>query len=100
MTFTTMAERGRQIGAAIDRGRLCGIGYKAPVAQERHIPECHAPALVERKAEVILLVGYMVRRQAEQIGLDRECIVAANGRKRGVGKGRIEIAPARRDAAM
>ena len=31
VTLATMAERGRQIGAAIDRGRLCGIGYKAPV---------------------------------------------------------------------
>ena len=33
-----------------NRGRLCQIRFKAPVAQERQIPECHAPALVERKA--------------------------------------------------
>jgi hypothetical protein len=34
VTLATMAERGGQISAAIDRGRLCGIGYEAPVAQE------------------------------------------------------------------
>src|SRR5208282_4919097 len=90
VTFATMAERGRQIGAAIDRGRLCGIGCKAPVAQERQIPERHAPALVEREAEVVLLVRYMLRRQAEQISPDRECIIAAQSRVRCVRKGWIE----------
>jgi hypothetical protein len=59
-----------------------------------------APALVEREAEVDLLVRYMLRRQAEQISLDRQRVVAAHGRKRRVREGRIKIAPARRNAAM
>jgi hypothetical protein len=100
VTFATMAERGGQIGAAVNRGRLCGIGCKAPVAQERQIPKRHAPALVERKDEIVLLIRDALLRQAEQIGLDRERIVAAHGRKRRVREGRIKIVPARRDAAM
>src|SRR3984885_10573509 len=100
MTFATMAESSSQIGTAIDRGRLCGIGCKAPVAQERQIPERHAPALVEREAEIVLLIRDVLRRQAEQIGLDRERVVAAYGRERRVREGRIKIVSARGDAAM
>ena len=36
-----------------NRGRLCQVRFKAPVAQERQIPECHAPALVERKKSAL-----------------------------------------------
>src|SRR5713101_3817410 len=80
-----MRQRLREIGAPIPLRALRGIGLKPRIRIEQRRPEAHRPALVERKRQRIVGVRRAHRRQAEQIGLDRQSVGVCHigvGRKR------------------
>ena len=85
MAFAAMRQRFGEIGAAVPFRTFRGIRLEAGIRIEQRRPEVHRPALVERKHQRIGGGGRAHRRQAEQIGLDRQRIRVGHvgiGRKR------------------
>ena len=79
-----MRQRLGDIGAAVPFRALRGVGREAGVGVEQQRPKHHRPALIERKRKSVRAIVGMHRRQAEQIGLDRQRV-----RVRHVGIGRV-----------
>ena len=100
MAFAAMRQRLGEIGAAIPFRAFRRIGLEARIRIEHRRPEAHRPALVERERQRVGGRCRAHRRQAEQIGFDRQRV-----RIRNVSVGRIRhrrikpraVAP---DAAM
>src|SRR6266851_5637085 len=85
VAFAAMRQRLREIGAPVPLRALRGIWLKPRIQIEQRRPEAHRPALVERKRQRIVGVRRVHRRQAEQIGLDRQSVGVGHigvGRKR------------------
>src|SRR5437868_13358514 len=70
MTLAAMRERFREISPAVPFRALRRVGLETPVSAEEHVPNAHQPALIEGKAQRVLDVFLMHRREAEEIGLD------------------------------
>ncbi len=92
MALAAVAERRRQIGAAIPLLILVEIRRETLLLEERQVPEFHAPTLVERERQLVLRVGLFHRRQTEQIILDRQHVIAAQFGVRGIRHRRIQVA--------
>ena len=84
VAFAAMRQRFGEIGAPVPFRTLRRIGLEARIRIEQRRPEAHRPALVERKGQRIGRRRRAHRRQAEQIGLDRQRIGVGH-----VGVGRI-----------
>ncbi len=100
MAFAAMRQRLGEIGAPVPFRALGGVGLETPIRIEQRRPEDHRPALVERKHQRIFGSRRAHRRQAEQIGLDRQSIRIGHvgiGRKR---HRRIKPRAIAADAAM
>ena len=100
VAFAAMRQRFGEIGAAIPFRALRRIGLEAGVRIEQRRPEHHRPALVERKGERVFRRRRMHRRQAEQIGLDRQRVGVGHIGVGRVRHRRIEPRAVAADAAM
>ena len=100
MAFAAMRQRLGEIGAAVPLRRLRGVGLEARIRIEQRRPETHRPALVERERQRIGGRRRMHRRQAEQIGLDRQRIGVGDVGVGGVRHRRIEPRAVAPHAAM
>ncbi len=90
VALVAMTQRGREVGASVPLGGLLRIGLESRALEEDRIPESHGPALVERKAQRGRR-GLLVHRwQAEQVGLDRQGVAAAECRVGRVGECRVK----------
>src|SRR5260370_2604101 len=100
MTFIAVAECGSEIGAAIPHIGFALRLLKARLTQEQNVPEAQTPALVVREGHFVRLRRRMRNRQAEQVDLDVQDVVAAQRGVRGVREGGIQRFAVLADARM
>jgi len=100
MAFTAVPRPFHQVGAAVPLLGLLRVRLEAFVIEKQQVPQGDAPALVERKADVVLPVRLVHRFQAEQVGLDGEDVLARHQGVGGVRKGRVVVAAIRADALL
>jgi hypothetical protein len=100
VALAAMAEALDQIGAAVDLRGPVRVGRKRAGAEEQLAPECERGADVEWKAQRVGLARRVDRREREQVGLDRERVVAGDLGERREWERRIEILAAAAEAVM
>ena len=93
MAGAAVAQALHQVGAPVPLRALLGVGLEGRVIQEHPVPQRQAPALVEGKAQVGLLVGRLHRRHAlQQIGVQGLHVLGRHLGVGGIGHGRIQVA--------
>src|SRR5580698_9122876 len=91
VAFGAVPQCGRQVRTALPLRRFGRIGGETLILEERSIPKSHHPTLIERKGKIVRAIDRVALRQAEQVGLDGEYIVAAQLGVRSVRKRRVQM---------
>src|ERR1700733_2237708 len=86
MALAAMAERCRKVGAAIFLSGKVRSVPKTMRSEEGQIPECHSPALIEGKRELVRWRGRVHDPKAKDISFDCDCVIAAHPSIGSVGK--------------
>src|SRR5450755_197154 len=98
VAVSAMRQRLSQIGTAIPFGTLVGHRLEALLRVEQTRPECHQPALIVWKAQLVFGWNILHRSKCEQIRLDGQHILVGKVGERRVRKCRIEPLPIPGDA--